>query len=352
MVVDAPIRLALTYSTEAELALEELLSFGSDADLHIGSSQVVMSNFLRFCLSHDPSSLELQDSLSPEVLRKRFINAGRIALEALTESEGWTQINISLPAGPSPRLYSQISSLFETALAGGTAINAFFVHKPPGMRVRVQAAGKDCSTLAETLQAAGERFRQQNLVTDFWPEIYEPETALFGGAVSMGFVHKLFTIDTRFWLAQHARGASAMENMVAAMLLFRSFLASFGIVDWEDLGVWEKVRDRTGRAIGNGEATLRIISTVGTQIVHLWNTPSDATASLSAATREAMEQAIRGIGEVGAAWRNTSFHVAAPGLSHRAAAALYAIFLFNRAGLSIERQMILAETLAARNVLD
>lgn len=63
MVVDAPIRLALTYSTEAELALEELLSFGSDADLHIGSSQVVMSNFLRFCLSHDPSSLELQELL-------------------------------------------------------------------------------------------------------------------------------------------------------------------------------------------------------------------------------------------------------------------------------------------------
>src|SRR6202000_828750 len=96
---------------------------------------------------------------------------------------------------------------------------------------------------------------------------------LFGGTASMVFVHRLFSIDSRFWLDHHAGNATPTQTLVASIVLLRRFLTSFGIVDWEDLGVWEKVRDRTGRSIGDKSAVSATRTIVGPDLVELWNAP-------------------------------------------------------------------------------
>ena len=71
-----------------------------------------------------------------------------------------------------------------------------------------------------------------------------------------------------------------------ALILLRYVFSGLGVVDWEDIDVWEKVRSRTGRAFPAGfDADGSALGEVGATILRLWSEPGGVLRSLDARTR-------------------------------------------------------------------
>ncbi|HYG48051.1 MAG TPA: thiopeptide-type bacteriocin biosynthesis protein [Allosphingosinicella sp.] len=287
-----------------------------------------------------------------DAIRSRFLRAGRDSLRAMADGAGWLQLSISPQGMAAAALYEEIGSLFDHALETGDAAEAFFMHKPPGLRLRLQSnsiGGEACRGL---LSAAAGRWTKAGFIAAAGFETYEPEQGLFGGRAAMAHVHRLFTADSRFWLAQHSRRVSPTERLMAALALLRRLYVSLGIIDWEDIDVWEKVRDRTGRAVPD-EARLDagVKRSVYDSFVEAWAAPDRACATMDPAIRSDVATLSERFAKLGPGWRSC-LQRDQPYPSPRAAAALYTIFFLNRADISIERQRLVADALASRSTVD
>lgn len=282
-----------------------------------------------------------------------FREAGMAAVAQFYENDGWVQLGLSPCPGMRAALYREVEKLL-ARLRGRLQVRAaFFMHKPPGLRLRVQAALTDAGALGFEMADAARGWREAGLVSDVREEIYEPETTLFGGAGSMRHVHGLFSEDSGFWLAHHARPEQGERTLEVALILLRYVFSGLGVVDWEDIDVWEKVRSRTGRAFPAGfDADGSALGEVGATILRLWSEPGGVLRALDARTRARTERAGARLVKLAADWKAECFDAGRAGTGVRSAAALYTIFFFNRAGLPLERQIIVAETLASRQVME
>src|SRR5690606_35378504 len=153
-------------------------------------------------------------------------------------------------------LYRRLARSAREMLASGRSANCFFMHKPPGLRWRVEAAARERGRLEEELHRLAREWREEGVIEGVLPGIYEPEYLLFGGRESMHSVHELFTLDSLAWLdyrlsAAPDDGAGIDPAWALSLAMLQSLFASLGITGWEDLGVWDHVRRKTGRRLGS-----------------------------------------------------------------------------------------------------
>lgn len=282
-------------------------------------------------------------------VRDRFVAAGLAALAARDDAATWVQRGVGLPDDPERRrvLYGRVAALVRDRLADGTARNAFFLHKPPGLRLRLQraAAGGD---LDDVVDRALTSWQDAGLVGTVEHGVYEPESTLFGGPRSMEFVHALFTVDSLVWLDRHAgpRGADASPAWLVSLAALRSVLTGLEITGWEDLGVWAEVRDRAGRRLADDDRATYAGSADAVRDV--WTRRDliplllDATAATAVAEHEAalLDGARR--------WLAGYFTRPGVAVGPRAAVAMYVVFHWNRGGLTPTEQALVAEALAQR----
>lgn len=261
----------------------------------------------------------------------------------------WVQVNLD-PQPPSwQRLYEWLAGTARELLGEGSARAFFFMHKPPGLRLRFQAygAGGTVPLRAELLDRA-EKFGE--LAGPPVCTVYEPESYLFGGPCSMPWVHEVFTADSLAWLDRHARRPGDTAGHPAAdwrlsLFLLREMFDGLRIVGWEHRGVWEAVRADTGRALPGGlrDAGLR---RAAAGIRAHWEQPrAQLLAGLPEPWRADQERNGEAVRRAADHWRTGYFESGDAVRGPRRAAAHAVIFHWNRGRFSYARQSLITEAL-------
>ncbi|WP_367128703.1 thiopeptide-type bacteriocin biosynthesis protein [Saccharothrix sp. HUAS TT1] len=287
----------------------------------------------------------LADAESAEA-REAFLTAGVAALAQPVAERRWVQVGLSPVNGRDPALYGSLHDFATGLLAAGIATGFFFMHKPPGLRVRFQAPPDGREALRGRVLSWADGLAAGGVTTAVVPAAYEAEAGLFGGRTSMRHAHELFTADSLAWLRVHRR-ADAREAPAWAISLpmVRAALDGLGILGWEDRDVWDRVRCEAGRRLPEPARAQPGLDVAVRGIRDLWRDQDRLVGSLPGWARDVVAWHRERALEVGRRWRSEFFdgHGAGPGPRH--AAAFHVVFHWNRAALSGERQVLVAEAL-------
>ncbi|MFF7092568.1 thiopeptide-type bacteriocin biosynthesis protein [Streptomyces rubradiris] len=278
--------------------------------------------------------------------RRTFLTAGLEALRAHTPEAGWVQLNLAVMPPP----YGRLAAAARELLGTGLARDFFFMHKPPGLRVRFLAAepSRAPELRAALLRHLTPEERTGDAGTPAVAGVYEPETYLFGGPRSMPWVHELFTADSRAWLDVHtaAAGAPAPVGWRVSLALLHAVFDGLGIVGWEHRGVWEAVREEAARRLpgGLGDPDLR---RAAAGIRAYWEqSPEGRLQALPKAWRDVLGEHLVAVGRAAERWHSHYFASGEATIGPRRAAAHHVIFHWNRGALPTARQCLLTEALA------
>ncbi|MFJ2912167.1 thiopeptide-type bacteriocin biosynthesis protein [Streptomyces sp. NPDC087228] len=268
---------------------------------------------------------------------------------------GWVQVNLAPRSRSWPGVYAWLVGTAHDLLDAHTARAFFFMHKPPGLRVRFQASGADgtMALRAELLDRIG---RFDGLAGPPVCVVYEPESYLFGGPASMPWVHELFTADSLAWLDHHVRRGNgdgqAPPDWRLSLTLLREMFDGLHIVGWEHRGVWEAVRTDTGRTLPGGlrdDALRRAAQGIRTY----WDQPrARLLDGVPEAWRTAQELHGEAVRRAADRWRTGYFESGDAARGPRRAAAHAVIFHWNRGRLSYARQSLVTEALACDGAVD
>ncbi len=191
--------------------------------------------------------------------------AGQAALAAQTALSGWYQVHVAFPdrATAETAMASQVHPPVRDAEAEGTIDSWWFVRKTPFWRLRFQTT-RSADTQALVRRVLDD-MTAKNLVTRWWPGIYEPETAVFGGTAAMDIAHQLFHADSSVvldYLHRHDAATSAMKligRRELSLLLCSALMRAAG-QDWHEQGdIWHRVTQM--RPLDTGQDSDRIAGT-------------------------------------------------------------------------------------------
>ncbi|WP_329028612.1 MULTISPECIES: thiopeptide-type bacteriocin biosynthesis protein [unclassified Streptomyces] len=290
-----------------------------------------------------------------------FVAGGRAALAQWRDGPSWIQLSLALKRPPAAAVYRTLATATRRLVDGGSADHSFFLHKPPGIRWRLRVpagTAEDIPNVGSLSPPAAVLAGQARdlvvraglgdlAVSRAW---YEPQQALFGGRRSMEFVHALWSADSRMWLEWHSEdtpGDPARLSLPVLAALFRGL----GIQGWEDREIWDLIARETGRRLTPAMWARPDVRQAAARLRETWDRawtgtgPADGvpqegrTAGPSRRFREQTEDIV-------AEWSRTSFLTGESSVGPRRAAARWTVFHWNRAGLGLGRQALIAEALA------
>ncbi|MCP2258759.1 thiopeptide-type bacteriocin biosynthesis domain-containing protein [Streptoalloteichus tenebrarius] len=329
-------------------ASNQLAHKAHDSAVPVGERELSLTDFLAGCLDtargSGPCDAELADA------HRAFLAAGMAALRAGAEQREWTQVGLAARPDAQTVLPGLVADTARELLDHGLAVNFFFMHKPPGLRVRFQAAPGRFPELRRRVLGWAEELRARGTAQTVLPAVYEPETPLFGGPVSMRHVHELFTADSLAWLEVH-RHADAREDLAPpwamSLLLLRAVFDGLEIVGWEHRDVWHRVQWETGRRFPAEARSVSGLATAAEGIRRMWERPDALLRRLPPWAQRVAERHRAAALDIGHRWRAEYFHTVGADVGPRRAAAFYVVFHWNRGRLSAARQSLLAEALAS-----
>ncbi|GGM33213.1 hypothetical protein GCM10012275_00850 [Longimycelium tulufanense] len=278
--------------------------------------------------------------------QRAFLAGGLGALTDTPDRE-WVQVGLVPRADARTALYGLVSDIAHELLDRGLATNFFFMHKPPGLRVRFQAAPDRYEETRRRILGWSEELRGHSGVATVLPAVYEPEANLFGGPASMRHVHDLFTVDSLAWLAVHGRdGPEPASTWAVSLLMLRAVFEGLGVEGCEHWDVWDRVRTETGRRLSTQARTAAGVDDAAPRLRRLWDAPDVLLGLLPGWAQRVVERHRGEALSVAHGWRSEYFQTRQACVGPRRAAAFYVVFHWNRAGLPAARQVLLAETLA------
>ncbi|MGW5053850.1 thiopeptide-type bacteriocin biosynthesis protein [Actinokineospora sp. NPDC004072] len=242
---------------------------------------------------------------------------------AATATGEWVQVDLAATPDQARRVYPHLARVARNWLRGGVITDFFFMHKPPGLRVRLAAARGDGSAVRTDFLVHALRWRFAGLIADAGPAVYTPEADRFGGPAAMVLVHRLFTVDSLTWLAFHTRpGGTPAWRLSLAML--RDILPA------DDEAVWSAVA-AVGRQRPPG-APDPAAAAAGLRA--LWRGPVDPRAALPVTVRCLADRHAALARPVVPRWQATP-----------EALASYVIFHWNRGTLGVGAQILISGAL-------
>ncbi len=173
--------------------------------------------------------------------------AGRAALAAQTTLTGWHQVHIEFPDRTTAEtvMAMQVGPRLLDAEAAGIIRSWWYIRKAPFWRLRFQTTRP--ADTQELVRRTLDRLAAQNLVTRWWPGIYEPETAVFGGATGIDIAHQLFHAESTAVLDYLRRHDAATPDpkligrRELSVLLCSDLMRATG-QDWHEQGdIWHRV---------------------------------------------------------------------------------------------------------------
>lgn len=267
----------------------------------------------------------------------------------------WVDIGLAVTGCPLPSdLYADLLAETEDLLERGMADLCFFIHKPPGLRWRLRAtAGTPVAELRRAATEAASRVTAPDQVRGL---LYEPQQALFGGPLSMEFVHRTWFADSMLWMRWHAESVrpSLSARWEVSFGVLAHLFRRLGVVGWEDREVWDCVVQDTGRQLAEHEwerpEVVALAKSLRERWGQAWGSPNTAPALPSGAGADQLHAFSVQTGPVLADWlthclsRPTDRYPLTP----RKAAAYWTVFHWNRAGLPAAQQALTTQTLAGR----
>ncbi|MFI7225138.1 thiopeptide-type bacteriocin biosynthesis protein [Nonomuraea angiospora] len=156
--------------------------------------------------------------------------AGLAALERHAEA-GWYQLRVQFPDWDAAEKIGahQLGPRLEELQARGAIDGWWFLRKHPCWRLRLRDAD-----IPAVDQALGEMTAAGALVR-WWPTVYEPETAAFGGPTGMQAAHDLFCADSRGVLEHARQNAPSLGRRELSIVLINALLQAAGL-DWFERG--------------------------------------------------------------------------------------------------------------------
>lgn len=319
-----------------------------------GAAGMALPQFLRTCAdllaSPDPAYYD------EDLVRacRRFVDGGLASLHGDRDAVDWFQFDLAYGESGRHGCYPDLLAAVRDLLAAGRIEDFFFMHKPPGVRVRLHPVPGAEATVDQTLRGQLRDWHRAGRLRGWQATRYEPETLLFGGPVSMRSVHGLMTADSLLWLAYHsvaARGGSPGPVWALSMLMVRAVFEAVQIVGWEDLDVWDRVRWQTGRRLASrltGQLDLGpLIATLRAG----WAEPATMLDLVAPELHGPLAEYRDSVAEQGRRWLRDYFRSGTAALGPRAALAYLIVFHWNRAGLSTIRQCLLTEAMATHPAL-
>jgi thiopeptide-type bacteriocin biosynthesis protein len=281
----------------------------------------------------------------PAGLPDMLVESGVAAAQREGRGPRWRQFGLTVTPHE-PRLYAALRQAALEALSGGLATEFFFMHKPPGMRLRylpVEGAPLE-GYLSERLSA----WKRQGLIVGWRPGVYEPEEHLFGGSASMRSVHRVFTADSLAWLGYHGAADDRGPAWMMSLLMVRALLDALQIVGWEDRDVWDRVRRRAGRRLRPSMAGLPRLERLGAVLSEAWSAPDALAARLPGSVRELVASYRESVMGEGKRWFADCFEAGLATAGPREVAAFMIVFHWNRGGFGWARQALVTEALLMR----
>ena len=308
------------------------------ADLLIGPAGI------RFC---DSRLDQLRTLLAPMFGDRTdaFLSGGLAALRDPEPSRDWVQVGLAPREHHWPAVYAGLDRIAAELLDGQIATNFFYMHKPPGLRVRFEAPPGQRPLLHDELHTRLELLRPH--LDQLAPGIYEPEQLLFGGPASMSYTHRLFTADARAWLGYHQL-AEPPSGWAFSLALVRQLLNGLRIAGWEDLEVWERIRRQAHRVIPAAIAPEKVNS-AGAGIRAVWSDPDLLRSKLPEPALLLVDRWGTVLRDVARHWQTEHFEGTKALIGSREAAAFVTIFHWNRGRLSALTQALVAAALADRS---
>jgi thiopeptide-type bacteriocin biosynthesis protein len=249
----------------------------------------------------------------------------------------WYQVRVTFPDWDTAEttaantLGPRLDQLAARSAPGGW----WFLRKHPCWRLRL--AHPDITAVHQVL----DELTAAGALTGWWPTIYEPETAAFGGPAGIHAAHGLFCADSRGVLDYLRHPQPGLGRRELSLLLLGGLLHTAGL-DWFERGdVFARVTQL--RPTPHTDAADPRIQELAGKIRGLLTLPPDASNELFTAA---------GATAFAAPWRaayTTAGHrladAAAAGTLHRGLRAVIThivIFHWNRFGLPAQTQAILA----------
>jgi thiopeptide-type bacteriocin biosynthesis protein len=244
--------------------------------------------------------------------------------------------------GIEPRLYASLGGTAAMLVHGRAVADVFFVHTPAGVRLRCRATQPNTADVA--WQAALAEASARGWLTAWRPAPHEPEPSGFGGEPALAAAHRVFTADSLAWLEFHARAPRPVPTVTrwaTSLLMIRALVDGLGLAPWED----DDLRDRIGRGtrrFQNLDPADPAVERLARALRDGWDRPDllrDRLDPHQLALVAAYGNAVR---PAAADWRATG----TPALRHGVAQAV--IFHWNRAGMPVGHQQLLATALTPR----
>ncbi|MGI9148884.1 MAG: thiopeptide-type bacteriocin biosynthesis protein [Chloroflexota bacterium] len=300
--------------------------------------------FLHECVRRIDQGL----TLDPDQQRFVRVGAAELSIQARTR---WAQWDLELSQQGHSRLYGELADLARDEIGNKRVVNFFYMHKPPGMRLRFefehQAFCEERQLLQHSLTRLINRLRSTDVSIECRPSFYEPEQHLFGGPSSMRHVHALSTVDSLAWLEYLAAARRSGPAWAFSLGLLRGVLDGLQVVGWEDLDMWDRVRRQTHRALPASVLATTSFTEAAAGIRSIWKSGSASAQHSRGITGLAVDE----IRNAAADWLAGYFRTADAYVGPREAAAFFTIFHWNRGRISGWQQALITEALVDRSAL-
>lgn len=223
----------------------------------LASSETVRRAVLEALVQSLPPAAHVAPGLDPRAvapLRQAFIAGGAEGVLELARSPAWVQVGVRFSSRRQARAFvsdGRLRRLVIGLLLRGEISDFFFMHKPPGMRLRLCARPPIAAAEGRLFTFLREA-RQAGRIAGFAPGLYDPETHQFGGDAGLAAFHRLSTADCvtllRFWELER-RGRTRADAMLFSVLAASDLVARACGDAWEQWDAWCEMR-LTGRIDG------------------------------------------------------------------------------------------------------
>ncbi len=290
----------------------------------------------------DPADVAARHALGPADLDdavRTYQAAGFAALERRAD-DAWYQVRIQFTDWSAAETIgaTTLGPALDQLRADEAVTCWWFLRKHPCWRLRLWRA--DTAAVDRVL----DELTGTGVIVRWWPTVYEPETAAFGGATGIDTVHELFCADSAGVLDYLRRDVPSLGRRELSVLLLSGLMRAAGLDTFECGDVFGRVArlrpapaDADTERLGNLVENVRLLLSLPDLADSELFTPGGPVAH-AAPWLVASQSAGERLG-----------HAAATGHLDRGLRAILAhvvIFHWNRFGLSATTQGILARAAA------
>jgi thiopeptide-type bacteriocin biosynthesis protein len=192
-----------------------------------------------------------QHRMDPAVLSDAvavYHHAGRESLSHNAAATDWWQVYLHFTdwANADATFITRVLPLLREAETAHTIDGWWYTRKHPCWRLRLHVRSGTGAELS--LGDSFDRLVALQYVHRWWPGIYEPETAAFGGEAGMTAAHALFVTDSRQAQLLRDRTDLLVGPRELSVLLCTIMMRAAGLEWYEQGDVWHRVITREHRS--------------------------------------------------------------------------------------------------------